>query len=518
MKTTQFMIFICFLMIILSSCTEKTSNNDLEPSPITGIATANSSPSPNTKEQSAVTASIPTTTPETELNNTEIDANFDGNKSIPSIDFMNPVNPEVLDIFFKDKKQVLEEMGNNYSVSDAYLGKIYTYSDQIYKDIKLVYNEHDKLTNIWINDNEKQYRSSPSMRLERDIDKDGKIENVILYNGVYFPNRLVVYKPDSGEILCNEIIQGEFSTIEAIQLDEGDLKILARSDSDYKIFESNNGNNINPPESQYKGEIKYSLNEDKAVINIGALEIGCYLTPTLRKIIDINSSNGERSLFNQQSFINIKKSDAKKDYLELVNSISVYISDIGYINGTVESRYSEVAQVIESFRYDKGVWNKTDEKINERYTKSLESDLKLNYSWEMGFGDIVLSRGIDNFINKGLVDKVSDPISLRCTINNLDVNVNNYMICGIRAISPKNITNQGLKVGDSAKRVLELYGIPNKKDNNDSEWTYYLYRSIDTKEWYNLGYIPLCDDYMTIRFKEDGTVEEIFMSAYIPID
>jgi hypothetical protein len=356
------------------------------------------------------------------------------------------------------------------------------------------------------------------MRLKSDIDKDGKIENVILYNGVDFPNRLVVYKPESGKILCNKIIQEEFSNIDAIQLDEGDLKILAKSDSDYKIFDINNGNNINPPESQYKGKINYSFSEDTAIINIGDLKIKCYLTPTLRKIIDINTSNGKRPLFDQQSFINIKKSDDKKDYFELITRISVYLSDTEDINSNVESIYSEVAQVIETFRYDKGIWHKTDEKINERYTKSLKNDLKLNNTWEMGFGDIVLSRGIHDFITKGLVDKVSDPISFRCTINNLDINVNNYMICGIRATSPKNITNQGLKVGDSAKKVLELYSIPNKRDNNDSEWTYYLYRSVDTNEWYNRGYIPLCDDYMTISFKEDGTVEEIYMSAYIPID
>lgn len=518
MKTPQFMIFICFLMIILSSCTEKTSSDNLKPLPTTDIATDNNSPGSNTKEQSSTTHSISTTTPKTELNNNEIKTSLDDNKNTHAIDYMNPLNPEVLDIFFKDKNQVLKEMGSHYSVSDIYFGKIYTYPHKEYENIELAYDGQDDLTAIRINDNKNQYISSPSMRLKEDIDKDGTIENVILYEGIGFPSRLVVYKPYSREVLFNKIVQDKFSSIQAIQLDEGDLEILARSDSDYKIFESNKGNNINPPKSQHKEEIKYSLHNDKAVINLGNLRIECYLTPILKKIIDINSSNEKRPLFNKHSFLNIKKSEDKKDYFELVSSIGLYISDVGYIDDTLDSRYSQVAQVIESFRYDKGLWYKTDEKIIERYTKLLESDIKLNNTWEMGFGDIVLSRGIHDFIKKGLVDEISDPISLRCTINNLNINVNNYMICDIGAISPQNVTNQGLKVGDSSKRVLEIYGIPNIRVNNDSEWTYYLYRSIDTKEWYNNGYIPLCDDYMTISFKEDGTVKEISMSAYIPID
>jgi hypothetical protein len=505
------MIFICFLIIILSACTEDVFNGkELQHLTTNGIVTNDKTPVPNTKEHTTIVS----TPQKTGTNNTEAKAN----KGIHDIDYMNPVNTEVLDIFFKDRKQILEETGNDYSVSDIYSGKIYKYPNKEYENIVLAYNEQDDLTAILINDNKNQYRSSSSMRLKEDMDKDGNVENVILYNGVGFPGRLVVYKPDSGKVLCNKVVQGEFSTIEAIQLDEGDLEILARSDSGYRIFKSNNGNNIDLPQSQYKEEIAYSLHEDKAVINLDTLKIECYLTPILRKIIDINSSKDKKPLFIDQTHINIKKSEGKKDFLELVRSISVYISDVGYIDDTFDSRYSEVAQVIETFSCDKGVWHKIDEKIKEHFAKNLESDIKLNNSWEMGFGDVVLSCGIHSFIEKGLVDEKSDPIGISCNINNLDINVNNYRICGIRAITPQNVTNQGIKVGDASKRVLEVYGIPNKRAINDSEWTYYLYRSNSTEEWDNCGYIPLCDDYMTISFREDGTVKEIFMSAYIPID
>ncbi|NLD50944.1 MAG: hypothetical protein GX660_27695 [Clostridiaceae bacterium] len=517
-KKVSVLIFMCVLIFILSSCAEDTSNDKkINTAPVAGITTADNTPDPDIEGQPQETDEVmPDTTSDSGLDNIEVKGGSQEARHV--IDFLNPANPEVLDIFFKDRKTVLEEMGSGYSISDVYSGKLYEYTDPKYKNIVFLYNGQDELSAIRFNNNENQYRSYPEMRLKADVDKDGKLENVIYYNGVGFPNRFVVYKPENGKILCDKTVEEEYSAIEPIQLDEGDLEILAWSDSDYKIIKINNGDSINPPETQYNEELKYSLHNDKAVIEMGSLKIDCYLTPMLGKIIELNSPNPSRPLFNRQSHLSVKKSEDKKDYFDLTTSIGVYISDVEYIDGSRQSRYSEVAQIVESFRYDNGVWLKADEKIKDRYSKSLNTDIKLNYAWEMGFGDIVLANGIFDLIDKGLVDKRDDPISLECTINSLEVSVNNYRICYIGAKSPSNVTNQGIKVGDSAQKVIEAYGIPDKRMKNDSEWTYYLYRFTDVKKWDEAGYIILCDDYMTFRFNEAGAVEEICMSAYIPID
>lgn len=512
------LVFIGVFVFFLSSCAGNITNNkNTENTPIAGISTDDNTPEPEIKGHPKETdAKTPDTTTGSGIDN--IDTKDGSQEAGHAIDFLNPANPEVLDMFFKDRNTVLEEMGSGYSISDVYYGKLYEYTDPKYKNIVFSYNGQDELNAIRLNNNENQYRSYPEMRLKADVDNDGKLENVIFYIGIGFPNRFVVYKPENGEILCNKTVEEEFSAIEAIQLDEGDLEILAWSDSDHRIIKINNGDSINPPETQYKEEIKYSLNKDKAVIEMGSLKVDCYLTPMLGKIIEINSSNSNRPLFDRQSHLSVKKSGDGKNYFELTTSIGVYISDVEYIDDSRQSRYSEVAQIVESFRYDNGAWLKADEKIKNRYSNSLNTDIKLNYAWEMGFGDVVLANGIHSFINKGLVDKRDDPISLECTINNLEVSVNNYRICRIRAKSPSNVTNQGIKVGDSAQKVIEVYGIPDKRMRNDTEWTYYLYRFTDVEEWDKAGYILLCDDYMTFRFNENGAVEEICMSAYIPID
>ncbi|MGE5473840.1 MAG: hypothetical protein ACM3UU_06430 [Ignavibacteriales bacterium] len=262
---------------------------------------------------------------------------------------------------------------------------------------------------------------------------------------------------------------------------------------------------------------EYNFTGNKVKITSKSDKKDTYCTIPTKLVKSSKSSNGDENplfTFLKKSEQNAIKSD-KQFEKRYVFTLKMKLGEAEYISGDKSGIYIDIAKINITLQFKDSKWVLTDSKVIPKYTSTSDKSPKNFTMDEARFSNVYL---FDVFTNslKGLGKntlKYKDDISGDYNIDDLQIEVSNYRVCGLTVKTDKYKTSRSLKVGDSKERALELYGLPDSGYYEDSEWVYYFYRNWSGDEKDDI----LNDDYFKITYT-DSKVSELNLAAYIPID